>query len=128
MTIGYGIVDLAAWMLVGHHSAILSVELPVLSGYLAHHLGVCLTGGMYYLALEPFVRRVWPRTLVSWSRVIGGRVRDPLVGRDVCIGVVASLVCVFAVLIVVSVAEMLQLPYKGAPPADPTMLLAAWTS
>jgi serine/threonine-protein kinase len=40
-----------------------------------------------YVALEPFVRRIWPRVLVSWTRLLTGRVRDPLVGRDLLIGV-----------------------------------------
>jgi hypothetical protein len=39
-----------------------------------------------YLALEPDVRRRSPQTLVSWSRVISGGLRDPLVGRDLLIG------------------------------------------
>jgi hypothetical protein len=40
-----------------------------------------------YLALEPFVRRHWPQVLVSWTTVLTGRLRDPLVGRDVLFGV-----------------------------------------
>jgi hypothetical protein len=40
-----------------------------------------------YLALEPFVRRYWPQTLVSWTTILGGRLRDPIVGRDVLIGI-----------------------------------------
>jgi hypothetical protein len=32
------------------------------------------------------VRRRWPATLVSWSRLLAGRFRDPLVGRDVLAG------------------------------------------
>jgi hypothetical protein len=39
-----------------------------------------------YLALEPFVRRHWPQTLVSWANVLAGHLRDPVVGRDVLIG------------------------------------------
>jgi hypothetical protein len=39
-----------------------------------------------YIALEPYVRRLWPRILVSWARFVSGRVRDPLVGRDLLIG------------------------------------------
>jgi serine/threonine-protein kinase len=39
-----------------------------------------------YLALEPFVRRHWPQVLVSWSNVLTGRFRDPVVGRDVLVG------------------------------------------
>ena len=40
-----------------------------------------------YLSLEPHIRRWRPGALVSWTRVLSGRVRDPLVGRDVLIGV-----------------------------------------
>ena len=39
-----------------------------------------------YLALEPFARRRWPEMLISWSRALSGRLRDPLVGRDLLIG------------------------------------------
>jgi serine/threonine protein kinase len=40
----------------------------------------------FYLALEPHVRRAWPGTIISWSRAIGGAWNDPLVARDVLIG------------------------------------------
>ena len=39
-----------------------------------------------YLALEPYVRKRWPQVLVASTTVLGGRVRDPVVGRDVLIG------------------------------------------
>ncbi len=47
-----------------------------------------LAGALYliYLALEPFVRRSWPTTLVGWTRLLSGRVRDPLIGRDLLVG------------------------------------------
>ena len=40
-----------------------------------------------YLALEPYVRRRWPTSLITWSRVLAGKFKDPLVGRDLLIGV-----------------------------------------
>ena len=40
-----------------------------------------------YIAIEPIVRRKWPELLFSWSRLISGRFRDPLVGRDVLAGI-----------------------------------------
>ena len=43
-----------------------------------------------YMAIEPFVRRTWPKLLVSWQRLLGGRLRDPLVGRDVLLGGLAG--------------------------------------
>jgi serine/threonine-protein kinase len=45
---------------------------------------------LMYMALEPFVRRQWPRALITWSRVLAGEWRDPVVGRDVMIGVLAA--------------------------------------
>jgi predicted Ser/Thr protein kinase len=42
---------------------------------------------IFYLALEPQLRRIWPQVLVSWVRMLDGRFKDPLVARDVYIGV-----------------------------------------
>ncbi|HEV3201370.1 MAG TPA: serine/threonine-protein kinase [Bryobacteraceae bacterium] len=39
-----------------------------------------------YVALEPYVRRRWPQSLISWSRLLGGGVRDPMVGGHLLIG------------------------------------------
>jgi hypothetical protein len=49
-------------------------------------------GAMYilYLGLEPFVRRLWPEMLVGWTRVLSGRLRDPLIGRDMLVGIAAG--------------------------------------
>ena len=44
-----------------------------------------------YLALEPYVRRYWPQAIISWARVLAGRGRDPLVGRDVLYGAVLGI-------------------------------------
>ena len=45
-----------------------------------------------YLALEPFVRRSWPTLLVGWTRLLSGRIRDPIVGRDLLAGVTFGVV------------------------------------
>jgi hypothetical protein len=78
------------WILAPHLSAI-GEETNRLFIYLG--LGLFVGGVMYlvYLALEPFVRRSWPTLLVGWSRALAGRVPDPLVGRDLLVGVVAGL-------------------------------------
>jgi serine/threonine-protein kinase len=50
-----------------------------------------------YIALEPYVRRRWPQTLISWSALLIGRTRDAVVGRDVLFGCAAgSGIAVFA--------------------------------
>jgi serine/threonine-protein kinase len=38
------------------------------------------------MALEPYVRRRWPETLISWTRLLGGRIRDPLVSGHLLTG------------------------------------------
>jgi serine/threonine-protein kinase len=66
-------------------------------------LGLCLiaaAGSLFisavtwilYLALEPWVRRRWPETIISWSRLLSGQLRDPLVGRDILFGVMLGVV------------------------------------
>ena len=42
--------------------------------------------GLMYLAFEPYIRRFWPTLLISWNRLLTGRFRDPLVGRDLLVG------------------------------------------
>lgn len=54
-----------------------------------------LLGGLFwlfYMSLEPFVRRWWPHRIISWNRLLAGALRDPLVGRDTLIGCLAGLV------------------------------------
>jgi serine/threonine-protein kinase len=58
-----------------------------------------------YLALEPFVRRYWPQTLVSWTTILAGRPRDPIVGRDALIGVAIGVVVALLVQISVLVGD-----------------------
>ena len=47
---------------------------------------------MLYMAVEPWVRRNWPKTVISWARLLAGGVRDPLVGRDILFGVILGVV------------------------------------
>ena len=47
--------------------------------------------GLLYIAVEPFIRRRWPDRLISWTRLIGGRWRDPMVGRDILFGLIGGL-------------------------------------
>jgi len=57
---------------------------------MGHSLTHATAMWLAYVALEPYVRRLWPRMLVSWARLVSGRGRDPLVGRDVLIGAVTG--------------------------------------
>jgi len=55
-----------------------------------------------YLALEPWVRRRWPHTMIGWTRYVAKGIRDPLVGRDLLIGITAG--ALFAVVTYIQVA------------------------
>jgi predicted Ser/Thr protein kinase len=46
---------------------------------------------LLYIALEPYVRRRSPHRLISWTRLLAGDWRDPLVGRDVLVGALLGL-------------------------------------
>jgi serine/threonine-protein kinase len=68
---------------------------------------------LFYLALEPFVRRWWPHRIISWSRLLGGDFRDPLIGRDLLIG------SAFGMAMVIVFGLWVQIPawlgHPGAP-------------
>ncbi|HUB01563.1 MAG TPA: serine/threonine-protein kinase [Terriglobales bacterium] len=79
------------WLFRSHLTAGFDVLLSML---LAISTGLLISGLTYtmYLALEPAVRRHFPRAIISWSRLLTGRVRDALVGRDVLFGVTLGVV------------------------------------
>jgi serine/threonine-protein kinase len=59
-----------------------------------HVFGDASTAALFvfvsYLAVEPYVRRRWPELLISWARLVSGRLRDPLVARHVLIGILGG--------------------------------------
>jgi len=58
---------------------------------------VAATTWMLYLAIEPWIRRRWPQAIISWSRLLAGQFRDPLVGRDILFGVMLGVVWILIV-------------------------------
>lgn len=90
----FGVVMLS-WLLAAHHVPELS-QLEILFGGLYRACFVFGLSGLLYLALEPYARKLWPLSLVSWVRLLDGRFRDPTVGLHVlvgcAVGTVASLV------------------------------------
>jgi Protein kinase domain len=69
---------------------------------------------LLYIALEPFVRRFGPTILISWSRLLAGGFRDPLVGRDVLMGCLAGVT--FSLL---GDMQSLMPKWMGYPPPQP---------
>jgi serine/threonine-protein kinase len=102
-----------AWLLGVHHVADF-YEFPLFFVGLSLGIAGSVFIGVLYIALEPYVRRRWPATLVSWSRLLAGGIRDPLVGRDVLFGCLLSItgICV------VRAAWFVPL-WLGRPPVQP---------
>jgi hypothetical protein len=79
------------WIIEASHAPDLSEELGLfLTGVSAALLVGCLVW-LIFIALEPFLRRRWPDGMVSWNRLIAGRFNDPMIGRDILLGAVASM-------------------------------------
>ena len=84
-------ISLLKWALSTHHVADAG-EYDLFTAALAQAAYTGIRYWVFYLALEPWVRRYWPQNLVTWSRLLAGRWRDPLVGRDVLVGILLGLV------------------------------------
>jgi serine/threonine-protein kinase len=103
-----------SWLIRASHSSSVEGEVGLLfkaTGDLAM-LGVIFW--TVYVALEPYVRRLWPDALLGWSRLLAGHVRDPRVGRDVLIGMAFGVA-----LIMVDVAKATIVPALGYPAPTP---------
>ena len=105
------LLEMVLWLCVNHF-------IPTISTF-AHFIaavGMSLffasVTWMLYVALEPYVRRRWPHAIISWSRLLAGDWRDPLVGRDVLWGVLLGVL--WALIIGVG---FLFLKREGATPA-----------
>jgi serine/threonine-protein kinase len=78
-------VFMLGWLFSAHHVAT-EEEVSNFIAELRSTLFVACFFWVVYLAFEPFVRRRWPGRIVSWSRLLAGDFRDPLVGRDLLVG------------------------------------------
>ena len=79
-------------MLTADHHLDVGHEAGLAGFAVQHTLWMAGSYWLIYMALEPFMRRRWPDKLISWSRLLAGNWRDPMVGRDVLIGLVAGLI------------------------------------
>jgi hypothetical protein len=108
-------------MLTSHHLYDVGYEWEWLEASIGTAAGVPLTMAVFYLALEPYIRRTWPELLVSWTRILSGEFTDPLVGRDVFLGILLGAAHVS--LWVGLVAAPFFLPIRGETPYfEPTTL------
>jgi hypothetical protein len=82
------------WMARGRHQLDFTLETGLIVSALRSMVFTGVAVWIFYIGLEPQVRRLWPRSVISWSRVLLGRFGDPLVGRDLLTGAAAGIAIV----------------------------------
>jgi Protein kinase domain len=110
---------LTIWLFRAHHVPSIDEFDSILIALAWALLGTTVIT-VLYLALEPYVRRRDPHTLISWSRLLAGQLRDPLVGRDLLIGAAYGVL-----LTVFEGADNFLLPLFGKLPPMPGGLQAS---
>ena len=110
------LLGLLDWLLGERHVAVFSEELAQFYVWMARATLTAAIAWVSYFAVEPYVRRYWPQTMITWSRVLGGKFRDPLVGRDILIGGTCGILLVLVVQL-----EILLPGWLGLPPPLPKL-------
>jgi serine/threonine-protein kinase len=114
--VAFAVLSTGVWMLGAHHVPDGWGEAQSFMRALASALQGGLVVWVLYLALEPYARRR-PGFVIAWTRLLQGRLRDPLVGRDLLIGIVGgSAIFVLRQQLSVVLPEWLGIP--GPPPAQ----------
>jgi serine/threonine-protein kinase len=85
LAVAFFAIQMTSWLLEARHVRSFD-EIGLFFGAVIQWFAAATLMWVVYLALEPFVRRRWPDLLVSWTRLLDQRFRDPLVGRDLLIG------------------------------------------
>lgn len=83
--------SLLGWLIGASHVPTFAGELRLFWFAIAGALMQTSIIWVFYVALEPYVRRRTPHRIISWSRLLAGNWRDPMVGRDIFIGVITGL-------------------------------------
>jgi hypothetical protein len=88
VAIVFFVVRMLVWAFAEHHNGVTDREFDLFITHLAFAVFLAAFLWLLYVALEPFIRKRWPGWIISWSRLLAGDYRDPLVGRDLLIGTV----------------------------------------
>ena len=103
-----------SWALEASHVGNIS-EYPLFIQGLGTSLFLAGLTWVIYIALEPLIRRRWPDSLIAWTRLLSGRLTDPLVGRVLLAG---ALLGVFEG-VWSEVGQLTLRAFESAPPIPP---------
>jgi serine/threonine-protein kinase len=113
------ILGILIWVLGASHIPELFLEMRLFFRVLGFILVPAGIVWMFYLALEPYVRRIWPETVISWSRLLTGRLDDPLVASHVLVGLAVG----GAVTVIGELANIIPMHFGHAAPLTNISLL-----
>jgi serine/threonine-protein kinase len=113
-----GAATMLRWLFLSHHVSSPFAEVPIFFSGVSLALFEGALVWVTYVAIEPIVRRRWPDLLFSWSRVLAGRFRDPLVGRDALAGILGGTASVLVLNVANGLANQIDLP--GMTPLPPS--------
>jgi serine/threonine-protein kinase len=110
--------------LAAMHHVPTGAELPLLFAAMRYAVTLGCFGWLLYMAFEPQVRKRSPVSLISWNRLLAGRLRDPMVAGHLLMGVALGVLASSATYLLPA------LPFLGglAPPLpwSNAMLFALW--
>jgi hypothetical protein len=89
---------MGTWLFTADHILAFD-EWGLLSTAFGFATGWAVMAWILYMAIEPYARRHWPHAMISWTRLLSGRYRDPLVGRDILFGCLSALLLMLALMI-----------------------------
>jgi hypothetical protein len=124
---GFGFVLMLCEQLAGSHHVASATEFVVLFDALRYAItGGCISW-ISYMALEPQVRKRSPASLISWTRLLDGRFRDPLVGGHLLVGITLAVAAMCATEAFFNLPFLATsaptLPWSGA---APSLSLGLW--
>ena len=111
VALAYCTVSMLVWLFVEHHNGLPVREFELFSLDLAMAVLDSILLWLLYVALEPLVRRRWPGWIISWSRLLAGDFRDPLVGRDILFGAAIG-----ASMMLILIVSHMSPKFVGQPP------------
>jgi serine/threonine-protein kinase len=115
---------IVAWVIGATHTSIVDNEVDRL-------FNVAIAGGLFsaamlwvwYIGVEPYVRRFWPNMLLGWSRLVSGRIRDPRVGLEVLAGAACGTLMTFLLAVHDIVPPLAGLPAPTPQVSELSLLL-----